>query len=333
MHIIKICDIVKLSLLKDNKTMPQIIYMITCIPTGKQYIGRTTQNLNERWNQHLSMSKTDRCNEMLICNDIKRYGKSNFEIIEVERYEHNQLTLDEFYYLEEYYINEYNTLDPHGYNTRIGDGQSEESKAKISANLKRYINNLTPEEKEKRLSHLQQFQPLKDESRQTMVDKKKDAWNDPTYKYMQILARNKKYLVEHEDGTSFCSIGVANLPEITQLTLRQLNRLINPNVTNINGWNLTEINNEFTDNALINIREHLKQVTKTKVVKVKKVKVDKPQVNCERYHVKSPEGIEFCVIRLNNFAKEYNLNCACLSAVAKGKRKHHKNWTCIKIEN
>lgn len=97
------------------------IYKITCIPTGKSYIGKAVHVLNVknpqkngaygRWKRH--QNKTSRCS--ILSNAIQKYGVDNFniEVICVCKTEYeNQI--------EKKMIKDYNTIVPHGLNILPG---------------------------------------------------------------------------------------------------------------------------------------------------------------------------------------------------------------------
>jgi group I intron endonuclease len=99
--------------------MSGVIYQILCKPTQLKYIGQATNlkykndkpynyGVNGRWSDHLCSAKT---RNTPLSNAIKQYGKDKFviEVLEEAALE----TLDE---KEAYWISEYNTLYPNGYN-------------------------------------------------------------------------------------------------------------------------------------------------------------------------------------------------------------------------
>jgi len=106
-----------------------IIYLITCLITGMQYIGKTTGNLQKRWKRHCYENKC-----RYLYNAIKKYGKENFRVKPIFMCD-SEILLNQ---KEQYYIKLYNTLAPNGYNlTEGGEGGklSEETKKKISKSL------------------------------------------------------------------------------------------------------------------------------------------------------------------------------------------------------
>lgn len=86
------------------------IYKITNIITGKVYIGETVRSISARWKQHKSRAKDLNYKEYLY-NSIRKYGIENFVIDEIEK-----CSNDERYERESYWIKEYNSLAPNGYN-------------------------------------------------------------------------------------------------------------------------------------------------------------------------------------------------------------------------
>src|ERR1700677_606103 len=91
-----------------------IVYLISCIITGKQYIGQTRQALNARWLGHCS--KKSGCT--YLSRAIKKYNRKNFSIVEIGRYSTQQDLND----AEEYFVDYYNCRSPNGYNLKAGGG-------------------------------------------------------------------------------------------------------------------------------------------------------------------------------------------------------------------
>lgn len=98
-----------------------VIYVLTNIVNGKQYIGQAqnTVSLNKtkwgaqgRWKSHIRealRSQKDHC--VLLNNAIRKHGANNFNVDVI-----CECTKEEIDDLEERYILEYNTLLPNGYN-------------------------------------------------------------------------------------------------------------------------------------------------------------------------------------------------------------------------
>lgn len=90
-----------------------IIYKITNKINGKIYIGQTVNDLSRRWSQHISCAKRKDTN-MSIVNAIRKYGKDNFDIEEIDR----ATCLQELSIKEEFFINMLNSFSPIGYNLK-----------------------------------------------------------------------------------------------------------------------------------------------------------------------------------------------------------------------
>lgn len=94
-----------------------IIYKITNLINNKIYIGQTIQTLEKRWRRHTWISSIKR-DAMAISNAIKKYGKENFKIEKIDEVSN----IDELNEKEIFYIKEYNSLSPKGYNLSNGGG-------------------------------------------------------------------------------------------------------------------------------------------------------------------------------------------------------------------
>ena len=88
------------------------IYLITNLNNNKKYVGLTKFSITERFYQHVKRG-------FLLTEAIKKYGENKFFIELIEEVD----TAGRAYELEQYYIKEYNTKVPYGYNlTDGGDG-------------------------------------------------------------------------------------------------------------------------------------------------------------------------------------------------------------------
>jgi group I intron endonuclease len=116
------------------------IYKIVNRVNGKQYIGYTSKIPAQRWNEHIYTSHDPQNpNHRYIHKAIRKYGPDalTFEVIyqsKERRHTHKVM--------EPFFIKEYDTFGPNGYNlTEGGDGKngyklSEDTKKKISNSLK-----------------------------------------------------------------------------------------------------------------------------------------------------------------------------------------------------
>ena len=88
------------------------IYLISNLENNKKYVGLTKFSITERFYQHTKRG-------FILTEAIKKYGEDKFFIELIEEVD----TAGRAYELEQYYIKEYNTKVPYGYNlTDGGDG-------------------------------------------------------------------------------------------------------------------------------------------------------------------------------------------------------------------
>lgn len=104
------------------------IYLVKNKINGKCYIGKTSQTIKKRWAVHVS-DKRGGCR--YLHNAIKKYGKDNFSVVELDIADSEK----ELTSKEKFWIKEYSTLVPKGYNlTGGGEGASnpcEETRHKL----------------------------------------------------------------------------------------------------------------------------------------------------------------------------------------------------------
>lgn len=105
-----------------------LIYKITCLVSGKIYVGQTRQKLNSRIRQHKCDSKRATAG---VDAAIAKYGWENFTVEVIETCPVEQLNER-----EKFFIAELDCRAPHGYNLTDGGDtaikMSEESRARMS---------------------------------------------------------------------------------------------------------------------------------------------------------------------------------------------------------
>ena len=77
------------------------IYKITNVINGKQYVGQTTASIGKRFKQHVYSSRKDNI-PCYIDRAIKKYGKENFKVEELERCYDEYLDEREMYWIEKF---------------------------------------------------------------------------------------------------------------------------------------------------------------------------------------------------------------------------------------
>ena len=101
---------------KDTGMYEGYIYLITNKVNGKQYVGQTSRTIEKRIAEHFYVN-----DNLPIHNSIKKYGKDNFDICELEKiseelFDNLLKKLDE---KEIYYIQKFNSKE-NGYNCTLG---------------------------------------------------------------------------------------------------------------------------------------------------------------------------------------------------------------------
>jgi len=90
------------------------IYKIINNKNNMIYVGKTIKSIEERWKLHTSCKKSQK--NRYLYRAILKYGKDSFSIEIIETVENNK-NLNE---REKFWINELNSLIPHGYNMTLG---------------------------------------------------------------------------------------------------------------------------------------------------------------------------------------------------------------------
>lgn len=98
-----------------------IIYKITNVINNKAYIGQTTTTLNKRIKVHLCDSKTK---NYPLYYAIRKYGWSNFKVKVIDIVDNIKVLNEK----ERYWIEEFSSLCPNGYNLMSGGSHGMHSK-------------------------------------------------------------------------------------------------------------------------------------------------------------------------------------------------------------
>lgn len=116
-----------------DKEVKNVVYKITNEINGKSYIGRTTQRLKVRMDEHIR-------GNLVISRAIKKHGRENFTIKVLFRSDN----FDDLNKQEKILVKAHDTLLPNGYNVveggygTAGYKHKEETKLKMSQNRGRY---------------------------------------------------------------------------------------------------------------------------------------------------------------------------------------------------
>lgn len=136
---------------QSNITKLCIIYIVTCIINRKYYIGQTINTLAKRWAQHKSNAKKKLQKCKFLENAIEKYGHENFTIEALLYCSQDQLNFYETKFIDTYMSNDRRF----GYNICEGGGGSvsrpvtDEHRQKISiANKKTTLNINIQEQKD-----------------------------------------------------------------------------------------------------------------------------------------------------------------------------------------
>ena len=119
--------------MEDIMKKRMVIYLLTDTTNGKQYVGQTSRTLSERLREHRNEKSC------YIDRAIRKHGWENFTVKIIEECS----TTDELNEREQYWIAQYGTIKPNGYNITAGGGGlsgytvTQETKKKISATRKK----------------------------------------------------------------------------------------------------------------------------------------------------------------------------------------------------
>jgi group I intron endonuclease len=151
----------------------------------------------------------------------------------------------------------------------------------------------------------------------------------------QYLPDAERFIFTTPEDISFCRYGMEGLTEETGLNAKAVYPLMNPNSPRygrkINGWSCVRAN-ESTETRDKLLAEQALRLEQDKLINDAKKSWN--GVRNKRYLLTNLiTNEQLCCYGLVHLRELHGLDGSCLIKVIKGKIKHHKNWTCIKIEN
>lgn len=112
------------------------VYLVTCLASGKMYVGQTRRTVSRRWTQHKATTKAGSKSCRALSAAIEKYGVANFTVSVLEVCE----SLDLLHEAERKWVAELGTMAPGGYNLTTGGEKhripSSESRARMGVAAK-----------------------------------------------------------------------------------------------------------------------------------------------------------------------------------------------------
>lgn len=211
-----------------------IVYVITNILNGKQYVGQTHGTLEQRFNRH-GWSSAHKC--MPVVKAIKKYGKESFTIDKLCECE-SQEDLDR---MEVYWVEKLKTFVPNGYNLKAGQGRgllSEEVKKKISnANKGRVFS----EEHIINLSKSHKNWIPSEETRQKWRDAFSGKKQRPEDVRKRVESLKREYVLLSPNAELFTTNNMKSFCKEHRLSPTKMSEVVNGKRQQHKGWKLKTI--------------------------------------------------------------------------------------------
>jgi len=284
-----------------------LIYIATSRTSGKSYIGKTIQKLNNRKRNHKSNAfnqKHKQYNTHFYCA-IRKYGWKNF----IWKILYNDITERYLNMTEICAIYTYNTFAEGGYNeTKGGDGvtMTKEIREKISKANKGKKRKPVSEEIRRNISKVhkgKKYKSMSEEGRRNISKAKKGKThtNETRKKISLSLIGNKR--------------GAKNKGKLFS---EERKRKIS----------------EATMGGVISKKTRMKISNTLKGRKLKQKHIDNMiNANSQYWKITKPNGKMEIIKNLSKYCKENNLDSGLMCRVSKGERNHHKNYKVERWDN
>lgn len=200
------------------------VYLITCMPTGKKYVG-SSNRISKRWSRHRSSLNAGTHTNRYLQNSWNKYGYAAFEWAVLEAVdEESNLIAREQHWMD--VIHPELNLADNAFPTRLGATNTEEQNKHISEGNARQWANMTPDERAERSRKMQEARgEPSDETRAKMRESRnKFVREHPTKrKPKSELAKRKRYLYKRRLHTPEWEAGRAGREAVRVEKVRQSN--------------------------------------------------------------------------------------------------------------
>ena len=196
-------------ILTDNSKVKGLIYLIENITDGTRYIGQTLSHrknkgkyrpfgIEGRFKDHISeaLCNTKKKQCRYLNNAIRKYGKESFKVTFVK--ECSKEELDTY---EQYYIKEYNSYYPNGYNLTHG------GKTLKIIDTENDVEQVTPQMPKKRGGCNERTE----ETRQKMSSSIKQVFNDESMRKKIMNNTQKQHEQQKFDRFKHLEIDISNI--------------------------------------------------------------------------------------------------------------------------
>lgn len=226
------------------------IYKITNKINNKVYIGKTKNSIKSRFSKHLKNAK-NKVNRHLY-DSMNHYGYDNFEISLIEECQ----SLDELEEREKYWIKEFDSISPNGYNMTIGgDGGdtlfnwSEEEKRELWDNQakKRLGKKRTSKQRENMSFSAKERENKKTENDKKIISEKISKTLKQKYKSGELIANTPK--LYGENHPQFIEVDINNVLKLiyTCKTLTQISEILNVSIYGIRSRLIEQTGKNYLD--------------------------------------------------------------------------------------
>lgn len=206
-----------------------IIYVITNLLNGKQYVGQTHHTIQKRWKRHCWECTNS---NMPITQAIKKYGKENFKIELLEECVSQEDMNDR----EIYWAKHLNTFSPNGYNLKAGKANgivSDEVRIKIgeaNRGKKRSVETI------RRLS-VSHFGQKWSEKQILAASKRMSGKRASDLCYQNsVKATQKTYILLGPDKTVYYIENLRKFCKEHKLMYCKMNSVVNKHASHHRGW-------------------------------------------------------------------------------------------------
>ena len=280
--------------------MKGVIYCYHCIPTGKKYIGQTT-NEKHRKSSHICKAKTD-C-EFLFYRAVRKHGWENFIYGVIDIFEEDLLNEKEVYYID--YYDTFNN----GYNTTLGGGGNR-GRIKTEEEIKKFSKKMKG--KKKTEEH-----KLKISKAHLLLNKKGIPLSESHKQNIKLSTQGKKF------GKNNNFYGKTHSVELKERWSKDRK--------DVPFWNNGQVNKRCVECPGEGwIRGTLCRGNWWNNGFEEKLSLECPGKNWNRGKLKnkfyifiSPDGEDFLVKNLFSFSKQYNLNYRIILKLIKNNEKNN----------
>lgn len=313
------------------------IYQITCIPTGKIYVG-SAKSLRKRYQSHFGSLQRNEHHNPKLQNAFRKYGFDAFVFVVLEYVLFPEMLITR----EQFWLDKLKPFGKRGFNILKNAGSSLGRVVPQSSREKSRATQLgrpstrvgwkpTPEQIEKRRKAMIGYKPTEEAKRNMAkaAEGRVHSTESIEKRRMKLLGHApnnaKEFIVTSPDGVKYLVYHLKNFSKQHGLSAGTLIQVARGNRKHHQGWKACYLNPNEDTSKKYSMSDEAR--AKMSVSSSTRVRTSEEYASRRKTLIlTSPDGVEYVVDGIHAFCQQHGLDSSSIAKVARGRYAHHHGW-------